>query len=276
MQTPAPVIVTDRFPELLDSLLDLLESLSPADWQRPTAAEGWTVKDMVAHLYGAEANILSGKRDRYSEPVSPLTSWEELVDFINLRNLQWVEASRRLSPRLLCDLIRYTGDQVNAYFRSLDVHQLGAPVSWASDAPAPVWLDIAREFTERWHHQQHIREAVNRPGGMQPAFLGPVLAAFLFALPRTYRTIEAPLGTAITITITGEAGGEWCVLRESSGWVIYSGQPEKADAGITLPPDTAWRLFTKGLTPSQARPHVQMTGDQALAEKALETVSIIG
>ncbi len=52
-----------------------------------------------------------------------------------------------------------TGEQTNAYFQRVDPFAMGGPVSWAGPEPAPVWLDVAREFTERWHHQQHIRAA---------------------------------------------------------------------------------------------------------------------
>jgi uncharacterized protein (TIGR03083 family) len=40
-----------------DRLLALFRGLGPDDWRRPTACEGWTVQDIVAHLVGtAEAN----------------------------------------------------------------------------------------------------------------------------------------------------------------------------------------------------------------------------
>jgi hypothetical protein len=33
-------------------------------------------------------------------------------------------------------------------------------VSWAGEEKSANWFDTAREFTERWHHQQQIRLAV--------------------------------------------------------------------------------------------------------------------
>jgi hypothetical protein len=198
-----------------------------------------------------------------------------LVAFINRHNAEWVAATQRISPRLLVDLLRFTGEQVSAYFATIDVYTQGGPVDWAGPAPAPVWLDLAREFTERWHHQQHIREAVNQPGACQPAFLAPVLDAFTRALPRTYSSVEAALGTCVTLTISGPAGGSWTVVREDPGWELYVGKPAIPHAEVVLPEETAWRLFTKGLTSEQARPRASLRGDLKLAEKMLETVSII-
>ena len=275
MQKPEPIIVAERFPALLDSLLDLLNGLSGQEWLLPTAVSGWSVKDVVQHLLGAEVQILSGKRDRFSEPHAPLEDWDTLVAFINQRNAAWVYATRRLSPRVLCDLLRFSGDQVNAFFQSLDVYRMGGPVNWAGSGPAPVWLDIAREFTERWHHQQHIRDAVGKPGSLQPDFLSPVLAAFVYALPQTYRDVDAAEGTSITLAITGPSGGVWSVVRETGGWQLYSGRPEHSTAEIRLPEDVAWRLFTKGIRAEQARASAQLLGDTILAERALKTISII-
>ena len=72
-------------------------------------------------------------------------------------------AARRMSPRLLRELLALIGPDVEAYFSSLDLEAIGGPVSWAGPDSSPVWFDIAREFTERWHHQQQIRDATGQP-----------------------------------------------------------------------------------------------------------------
>jgi uncharacterized protein (TIGR03083 family) len=275
LQKPAPILIADRFPSLLDALLTLLAEISTADWERPTAAAGWAVKDMALHLLGDDIGLLSDRRDGYHGGWISVSTWEELVAQINRSNAAWVESTRRLSPRLLCDLLRFSGEQVNAYFGSLDPFAIGVPVSWAGPDPAPVWLDVAREFTERWHHQQHIRQAVERPGLMDSFYLAPVLAAFVRALPRTFQNVIAPEGTLVSLTITGEAGGSWSVLREQDQWQLFEGKPPEPQAEVSLPEDAAWRLFTRGISKDAARSRALLSGDIDLAEKLLETVSII-
>jgi hypothetical protein len=236
---------------------------------------GWNVKDIALHLLGDDVGLLSARRDGFNEPQPSLDTWRELVDWLNENNHRWVVSTRRISPRLLCDLLKFSGDQVNAYFRTLNPQTLGDSVSWAGSEPAPVWLDMAREFTERWHHQQHIREAVGKPGLMEPYYLAPVLAAFVHALPRTYQPFDAKEGTRVTLTITGESGGAWSVVREQRGWSLYEGKPRQPEAEVVLPEDVAWRLFTKGLTKETACEQAKLLGDQVLASQMLETVSII-
>lgn len=275
LQPPAPILISDRFPALLHALLDLLESLSEADWQRPTVAVGWSVKDIALHLLGDELGQLSWRRDRFSDFGGSLDNWDELIQFINRRNALWVEATRRLSVPVLLDWLRHAGEEVNIFLAAQDPFALGGAVDWAGSQPAPVWLDIAREFTERWHHQQHIRAAVGKPGCTEAYFLQPVLAAFIRGLPRVYREVSAAPGTCVTVQITGEAGGVWSVRREANAWQLYEGQPEQPNASVQLSQEIAWRLFTRGVDKAEARAAARLRGDLALAETALETISIL-
>jgi uncharacterized protein (TIGR03083 family) len=274
LQLPQPIIVAALFPEVLNELLKLLASLSAEDWQKPTVCPGWSVKDVALHLLGVEVGNLSRRRDGHAMDAS-ITSWEELVTFVNHWNQGWIQAARRISPRLLTDLLAFTGVQVCDYFRLQDPHALGGTVSWVGPEPAPVWLDLAREYTERWHHQQHIRDAVGKPGLKQPRYFAPVLAAFAWALPRAFRSTVAAENTSVTLTITGESGGRWSLLREGGEWRLYEGAPDQPDAKVMIEADMAWRLFTRGLGQSQARQQMAVNGDQALGWRVLEMVSII-
>jgi uncharacterized protein (TIGR03083 family) len=274
LQPPQPVIVLDLFPEVLDALLKLLASLSADDWQQPTVCPGWSVKDVALHLLGGELGNLSRRRDGFSSGKST-SGWEELVTAINDWNQGWVQAARRISPRLLIDLMALAGFQLCDYFRSLDPYVLGSPVSWAGPKPAPVWLDIAREYTERWHHQQHIRDAVGQPGLKQPGYMAPVLATFAHALPRAYQFTSAVENTCVTLTITGEAGGRWSLVQEGGAWVLYQGAPEQPAAEAMLDAEVAWRLFTRGLSQEASRKQLTVNGNRTLGLRVLEMVSII-
>jgi len=274
LQPPQPIIVVDLFPEVLNELLRLLSGLSSEDWQKPTVCPGWSVKDVALHLLGVEVGNLSRRRDGHTLGLS-LAGWEELVAFVNDWNQGWVQVARRISPRLLIDLLQFTGVQMCDYFRSLDPHAMGGPVSWVGPGPAPVWLDLAREYTERWHHQQHIRDAVGKPGLKQPRYFAPVLATFVWALPHALRATSAAENTSVTLTITGGSGGQWSVLQERGEWRLYQGAPGQPDAEAVLDGDIAWRLFTRGLGQGVAQQHMTLTGDRALGLRVLEMVSII-
>jgi len=274
-QEPRPVFTAQLFPELLTGLLDLLKALSGEDWTKPIPGKAWSVKDVAVHLLGVDVGVLSRERDGHVAIRKETGSDRELVEFVKTLNDAWIHAAQRLSPRLLCDLLRVTGYQLNDYFQSLDPYVLGDPVSWAGLDRAPNWFRIAREFTERWHHQQHIREAVARPGYMETRFLKPVLDTFMRALPHTYRSVEAREGAIIDVTISGDSGDRWLLVRERHRWSLYLGSVAHVTAAVIIPQEIAWKLFTKWLTKEEALKVSEVRGDSSLALRVFHMTAVI-
>jgi uncharacterized protein (TIGR03083 family) len=272
---PQPILVANLFPKIHTELIALLRSLSAGDWQKATACADWSVKDAALHLLGGEIGNLSRRRDG-NVLDGKIRGWGDLVTFINEWNQSWVSVADRISPRLLIDLLDFVGSQMCEYFQGLDPYAIGGPVSWVGPEPAPVWLDVAREYTERWHHQQHIRDAVEKPGLKQPKYFSPVLEAFMWALPRTYRETTAEENTSVFVSIVGKSGGRWSIVREEEKWNLYSGSPDKPSAEVMIDQEIAWRLFTRGMSKNLAGEQVKIQGDQKLGARVLEMVSIIG
>ena len=272
----APVAVRDLFEPERDALLELLASLDGEAWSRSTVCPGWTVKDIAAHILGDDLGRLSGQRDGFAYGrLSGQPSWDELIAFINGRNDTWVEAMRRLSPRVLIDLLRDSGRATHELIASLDLDALGGPVDWAGPGRAPVWLDVAREYTERWAHQQQIRDAVRRPGLKDRRFFGPVLDTFIRALPHTFRDVAAPDGAAIVVRISGDAGGEWTLRPGDARWALYAGASDTPTAEVTIGQEHAWRLMTKGLAKPDAVASARIEGDRRLADRVFDVLSIL-
>ena len=138
-----------------------------------------------------------------------------------------------------------------------------------------MWLDIAREYTERWHHQQHIRDAVDQPGMKEIQYFAPVLDTFCRALPFTYRHIHATEGTQVSLIISGKCGGEWTLNKEGADWILYSGGGGKFATQVVLDPEDAWRLFTKGIDPDEAREKSEIYGNEVLGSGIFNMVSLI-
>lgn len=274
MQPPQPILVPGLFPILLDELISLLKGLTKAEWDLPTICSSWSVKDVALHLLGGDIGILSWKRDGYS-PLPSINSWNHLVSLVNEQNELWVKGTQRIGPPLIIDLLKFTGDQVSSYFQSLDPFAIGGPVDWVSPDPAPVWLDLAREYTERWHHQQHIRDSVGKPGLKEQKFLTPVLDTFILALPRTFKKVKAKNGTSIVISITGSVRKQWTLNINFGEWRLYEGSTGDYQVNIVIEDDVAWRIFTNEISPVEANKRVQIEGNRQLGEKVLETVSII-
>jgi uncharacterized protein (TIGR03083 family) len=270
-------------------LIDLLRSLELEDWERPTIAGKWRVKDVAAHLLDTQLRSLSFGRDGYTlSPPPVIASAGDLVDFINRLNAEGVTAYRRLSPQVLIALIEQASRQAAAYYASLDPFaQARFGVSWAGEMVSPNWFDLARELTERWHHQQQIRLALAeaRPRStnaardvraiMTPELYHPVLDCFMRALPFHYRSVSAAPGSAITVRVSGDCGGDWQLYR-SDAWTLTNEVAGTIVATVDIPQDIAWRLFTKGIRREDAGGLVRVTGDAALGHHIFSVLAIVG
>jgi uncharacterized protein (TIGR03083 family) len=267
----------ERLPVLHQQLMTLLSGLAPADWGRPTACALWSVKDVVAHLLDTSLRRLSLGRDRFVlQPNSPISSYADLVGYLNRLNAEWVRACERLSPELLIELMDAAALEVHAFFSALDPHATAMfGVAWAGQESSPVWFDIGREYTERWLHQEQIREAVNAPRLDGREWLHPVLDLFLRALPHAYRDVPASPDQDIHISITGGAGGDWTLGRRGDGWELFRGRAERNAARISMNQETAWKLFSKGLSPEAARARVAFEGNPTLAQPILGALAVM-
>lgn len=271
----ADVPVRDVRPLLAEeraALLDLLRGLSRDQWEAPSPCPAWLAKDVAAHVLGEDYGVLARGRDGHlGERLGAGGGYRALVADLNAANERWVVATRRLSSRQLVALLAATGGELADFWAAAD---LAAParVLWAGPEPVPAWFDLARHFTERWVHQQQIREAVGRPGLAEERFLGEVLRTFAWALPHHYRGVPALPGTTVGVTIAGPGGGEWSLTRTAGGWELEERPGPRADARVELSDDAAWRLFTDSLDDAA---RVERRGPAELTEPFLTARAII-
>jgi len=250
-------------------LLNLLTSLSGAQWAALTAAPQWPVKDIALHLLDVDLSWLARDRDHDRAGIIPVPSdHQEFVCALAQRNQRWVDGTRMLSPRLITDLLRWSGDQLDAHLGTVD---LAASSSVNRAGQVPLWFDLAREFTERWVHYRQIAEAILPAGYDHPPdeHLPLVLRTFIWGFPRQYRA-PAPGGTAIALEIPGT--GAWILTKTATGWSLDEGQAAAPAASLRISGEAAWRLLTGArYDPRQ----VQLSGNPALAEPLLLVRGII-
>ncbi|MCA9914007.1 MAG: hypothetical protein KC496_11685 [Anaerolineae bacterium] len=77
------------------------------------------------------------------------------------------------------------------------------------------------------------------------------------------------------MNVTGPAADNWYVIREAEGWALYQETDLVPISIVTIEDDSAWRLFTKGLTPAEAETRARIDGDMTLGRVLLNTVAII-
>jgi hypothetical protein len=277
-----PILVADLFPDVCFRLVQLLRSLTADEWQLPTVSSRRTVKDIASHLLDGSLRRLSMQRDGYhpADGRSQPRAGEPLMDFLNRLNEEWEVGTRRLSPNVLVELIAWADVQLAELFQSLDPDGPAIfPVAWAGEEQSKNWMDVARDYTEKWHHTQQIFEATQRPSTIMNRQLGyPCLDIFMRALPFTFREVAAAAGSVVTVVVTGDAGGQWQVQRQSNGWEQVMETSMKPAATVTMDQATAWKLFTKRRSREvilQQFPDIQINGDESLGLPVLDMVSVM-
>jgi uncharacterized protein (TIGR03083 family) len=272
-----PIFTADLFPKLEAKLIGLLRSLAPEDWEKQTLAPKWKVKDVAAHLLDTQIRKVAAARHGYKPENSKKLSPEQLVALINHLNAEGVRQYTRLSSEELISRMEVASRESAEYHRALDPFGLAMfPVSWAGEEESANWFDTAREFTERWHHQQQIRVAVHKPGILTREFYFPVLDCFMRALPHSYRTVSAKSGTLAQFNISGECGGSWHLFRDGGAWTLIDSAAGEIISEVTIPQEIAWRIFTKGIAFDEARTQVRVVGDEAVGLHILKMISVVG
>lgn len=273
-----PVIITDLFYKLDAKLIEVLQSLSDDDWHKPTIAPLWNVKDIAAHLLDTNIRAIAGGRDNYvGIQAENINSYQDLVTFLNKLNADWVNACKRMSPKLLIEFLTSTGKQFCDYITQLNPDDTAMfSVAWAGEQESKMWFHIAREYTEKFHHQQQIRLAVGKDDELYTKeFYWPHLETSMRALPYHYRAVTANDGDTISFVITGEGGGTWNLYYTNNQWMLVQEDAAQPISKITIDGAIAWRLFTKGISKNAAQNYVTIEGKQAIGEKIFDMLAVM-
>ncbi|HXS36678.1 MAG TPA: hypothetical protein VN721_08260 [Flavipsychrobacter sp.] len=277
-----PIDVVDLLPVMDTMLIELLQSLNAEEWQKQTVSKLGTVKDVAAHLLDGNIRALSMLRDKYVGETPAISPDEDLIAYLNGLNTSWVKAMKRVSPKMLIMLHRITGKPFCEYYNAMNPFgKSGFPVDWAGEQESENWMHIACTYTQKWLHQQQIRDAIDKPGLMSYEFFNPFIDIFMLALPYTYRNVEVKPDTTIKITITSDIGGSWYLTKTTDNWqlareeFLYDVDDVYPVTVITIDPDTAWRLFSRSVTSEEVKNKITIAGNQQLGQAALSMVAVM-
>ena len=267
----------DMFPALDEKLIEFLKGLSNADWERQTISPLWKVKDAAAHLLDGNIRRISIHRDNHFAPFPEIHSYEELVAHLNELNRVWVEAMTRTSPALLVELLELTGPMFCQALKSLSPDDKSIfPVAWAGESTSTHSFDVAREYTEKWLHQQQIRDAFGNTEILTDEFYKPCLETFLKAVPVAMAGSSGSEGTCVCLVVKGISEGRYFIIKSRKEWAIRKDQPAEIACTVTLTADASWKLFSKGIRKKEdARALVAINGELSLGEQILNTVAVM-
>lgn len=257
-------------------LLELLTSLESSDWDLPTPCPGWSVLGLATHLLGGDLGVLARGRDQhFGTPPPDGLDEAGFIGWLDGTQDQWVQAARRLSPRMTLELLRWTGSQVSELIGAQAPSERTASVSWASDQSVPVWLDQCRELSEWWIHRQQLLQATGRPSDLRTDIARPVLEGLKWAFPHRLDALDVGPGATVEIEISGEVDVCWIFESMPNGWQLAGTSDRSAQPHLSVTTEQAWRLLTNNLSQSELD-GLSVSASLEIAEVLLQTRAIIG
>jgi hypothetical protein len=278
MHHEIPIPTINLFPPLDQLLIELLQSLSNEDWGLQTLAPVWKVKDVAAHLLAGNVRNLSISRDNFYDPsATNISSYQDVVHYLNLINHDWVKAMNSVSPQMLITLLSITNSLYSDHLSRLDPFEKAVfPVSWAGEEESQNWFHIAREFTEKWHHQQQIRHALGQASPLfTKTFFTPYLDTSLRAVPYHLRKLDAAQGDTFSIIVSGEGGGEWHFIYRTDGWSAMTETPSYSVAKVFIDDQVIWRMLSNEISIDELKNRITISGKKEIADTFLGMTAVM-
>jgi hypothetical protein len=274
-----PIETLHLFQDLNQELIYFLADLKPDEWLLPSPIDGRSIKDLASHLVDGCLRRISMQRDHFfeAEAIVP-QNHHELVEFIQQKNFEWIVATRRLSSRVLVEMLKkYEQEVYELYCRLKPEDDALFSVSWAGQEKSPNWFDVARDYTEKWHHQMQMRLASGRNLLMSERFLTPLYETLLLGLPEQLnRSAFSITEQLLEVEITGEIRLRKRLINYGSHWEFHENLTDEAHTSVKIPASIGWILFTntdrdKGKYLDQ----IQFTGNEALAKNVVHLTAVM-
>ena len=242
----------------LSRFLNLIESLHADDWSRPTACTAWNVHDMVAHQAGGYASGTSYKEmiRQYTSKPQPGQLPEDAIIA-----LQVGERADKTPSELIAEL-KQVGEIVAhnwAYgFNAIKWISTPHPVGGFMSIRHLMWIIHSRDT---WMHRLDICRATNRPFEQTREHDGRINE--LVVLDVAKKLSKRLNGRAITLVLTGIAGGTW--------------QVGKDDPAAEIEMDVLdFNIFVSGrFSYEEGMKRAKVSGDKSLIDKAFKDLLVL-
>jgi uncharacterized protein (TIGR03083 family) len=242
----------------LSRFLNLIESLDPEDWSKPTACTAWNVHDMVAHQAGGYLSGVSyGEMLRQYTRIPKKGQLPE--DAIN--ELQVGERKKLKSAELIAELKQVGPKAIQnwAYgFNAIKWSGIPHAVAGFLTLRHLMWVTHSRDT---WMHRLDICRATDRPFEQTREHDGRIVE--LVVLDTAKKLNKKLNGRAITLVLTGIAGGTWQIGKGSPAAEM------EMDA-------LDFNIFVSGrFSYEEGMKRAVITGDKALVENSFKNLLVL-
>jgi uncharacterized protein (TIGR03083 family) len=260
----------DAWAASVEETVALLRSLDAADWDRPTDLAGWDVRAVAAHLAHLESELAGDEQQPVEVPelehiTSPMGYYTEMGPI-----------ARRTWPtgEIVAELERAAATRLADLRADPPSDGHGTPTR----TPGGIGWDwntlLSNRVVDVWMHQQDIRRAVGRPGGMDSLGAEHTVAVFArsFGYAVGKRVKPAP-GSSVVLDVTGLRPVHLAVQVGDDGRAVPA-EVAAGDADVALTLDLETYVILAGGRRAPEDVEVKVAGDEELAGRVLAALAV--
>ncbi|MER5858915.1 MULTISPECIES: maleylpyruvate isomerase family mycothiol-dependent enzyme [Streptomyces] len=261
----------DAWTHSIDAISEMVQSLPDGEWNRRTPCPGWSVRDIVSHVIGMDCEMLGDPRPIHSLPRDLFHVTTEHQRYTEIQ----VDVRRHhTAPEMTAEL-EYTVIRRNRQLRN-ESRDPGTMVR------GPLGTEVTLEQAYRmrafdvWVHEQDLRAALGRPGGLDSPGAHVARDLLLEALPKVVaKDADAPRSSAVVIDVHGPVEFLRTVRVDIQGRGTLETAPALGPAvALTLDWETYVRLACGRISPESAADRVKTEGDPDLAAAILRHFAV--
>lgn len=248
--------------QVFRALDDLCSGLTADEWAKPTDCPGWDVKDNLSHIVGTESSIL-GRPGPEHDPGEK----EWVKNPIGAGNEIHVDYRRSWTGAQVLKEFREVISERMEKLRAMSDEELAAD-SWTPIGPGTVRDLLAVRIMDCWVHEQDIRHAVGRPGGLDGPIAQHAFMRHSGALPFVIgKKVAPPDGTTVVFSVEGF--GDVAIVKDGKRANLMDEAPESPTVKLSMDLDTFNRLCCGRGDPDEAMAKVRIDGDEDLGRQVL-------
>jgi uncharacterized protein (TIGR03083 family) len=254
--------------QAVDDFTHLLESVPPEQWSTPTDLPGWDVRACAAHTAHLES-VLAGGPEETVEIEVPA----HVRGILGVYTEQGVVARR---DRTADDLINEIRESCTARRTAL----VAAPPTDGSARPEVIfggvgwsWEQLLRNRPlDVWMHEQDVRRAVGRPGGLDSPAAQHTADYLLESLGLVLaKRAGAPAGSTLVAEVEGSEPVAFVVNADGRG-VRLDHLPAEPTVRLAMSRETFVVLAGGRCGPDDVS--VEVAGDADLAARVLAVMAV--
>lgn len=271
MADPAREPVIAALEEVWGSTVDACDGIPAASWDLPTDCPGWTVRDQISHLIGIERALLGEQ-----PPAADGVGHPHVTNDVGAVNETWVAARRAVPGPEVLDEFRTVARRRLEALRAMPDERF-EEIGWSPVGQVPYRTFMEVRVFDCWVHEQDVRRALGRPGGLggagEAVTLDRMAAAMGFVVGRK---VSPPDGTTVVWRIEGRVERDVAVVTDGGRGREPAAVPAEPTVLLTLGPDTFWRLACgrTSATAALEAGEVAVAGDVPLGHRVLGAMAV--